>query len=67
MDPTPRKGGIRDKALIPPLFLMKREEDPKTQRQTLPLLHSLKTPPLILIFNIILNINFNKMNPVRTY
>jgi len=36
VDPTLRKGGIRDKALIPPLFLMKREEDPKTQRQTSP-------------------------------
>jgi hypothetical protein len=29
VDPTPRKGGIRDKLSFL-LFLMKREEDPKT-------------------------------------
>jgi len=35
VDPTPRLGGIRDKLSFL-LFLMKREEDPKTKRQTSP-------------------------------
>jgi len=44
--PDSPKGRNSRQALIPPLFLMKRED---TKDKHLPLLHSLKTPSLIRI------------------